>query len=168
MRHGHPHPYRVFSTTRQTVVALVSASRGLVRHPRRRTRAVIRHESMWTNPALATLDRVVGTWTVTGSHPHLPGRTLRGRVTVRAHRRRGLPPHAFENKRSRDPRGNRDVRNRRRRPRRRMRLMQAGLVTWRCLPGNSQRRSPCSATSGCLRLSEPRLPRLLRAADPPV
>jgi len=32
------------------------------------------------NRALATLDRAVGTWTVTGSHPHLPGRTLRGRV----------------------------------------------------------------------------------------
>jgi hypothetical protein len=36
---------------------------------------------MKTNPALAPLDRVVGTWTVTGSHPYLPGRTLRGRVT---------------------------------------------------------------------------------------
>jgi len=36
---------------------------------------------MKTNPALATLDRVVGTWTVTGSHPYLAGRTLRGRVT---------------------------------------------------------------------------------------
>ena len=35
---------------------------------------------MGMNPALATLDRAVGTWTVTGSHPHLPGRTLRGRV----------------------------------------------------------------------------------------
>jgi hypothetical protein len=33
-----------------------------------------------TNPALAALDRAVGTWTVTGSHPYLPGRTLRGRV----------------------------------------------------------------------------------------
>jgi hypothetical protein len=36
---------------------------------------------MNTNPALAALDRVIGTWTVTGSHPYLPGRTLRGRVT---------------------------------------------------------------------------------------
>jgi hypothetical protein len=36
---------------------------------------------MKTNPALATLDRAVGTWTVTGSHPYLAGRTLRGRVT---------------------------------------------------------------------------------------
>jgi hypothetical protein len=36
---------------------------------------------MKTNPTLATLDRVVGTWAVTGSHPQLPGRTLRGRVT---------------------------------------------------------------------------------------
>jgi hypothetical protein len=36
---------------------------------------------MKTNPALATLDRVVGNWTVTGSHPYLAGRTLRGRVT---------------------------------------------------------------------------------------
>jgi hypothetical protein len=36
---------------------------------------------MRTNPALATLDRVLGTWTVTGSHPYLAGRTLRGRVT---------------------------------------------------------------------------------------
>jgi hypothetical protein len=35
---------------------------------------------MKTNPAFASLDRVVGIWTVTGSHPHLPGRTLRGRV----------------------------------------------------------------------------------------
>ena len=33
------------------------------------------------NPALATLDRAVGTWIVTGSHPYLPGRTLHGRVT---------------------------------------------------------------------------------------
>lgn len=51
---------------------------------RRRTaesEPVIRHESMWTNPALAALDRAVGTWTVTGSHPYLPGRTLRGHVT---------------------------------------------------------------------------------------
>jgi hypothetical protein len=36
---------------------------------------------MKMNPALATLDRAVGTWSVTGSHPYLPGRTLRGRVT---------------------------------------------------------------------------------------
>ena len=36
---------------------------------------------MRTNPALMTLDRAVGTWTVTGSHPYLPGRTLCGRVT---------------------------------------------------------------------------------------
>jgi hypothetical protein len=36
---------------------------------------------MKTNPALATLDRTVGVWTVTGSHPYFPGRTLRGRVT---------------------------------------------------------------------------------------
>lgn len=36
---------------------------------------------MKTNPALAVLDRAVGTWTVTGSHPYLAGRTLRGRVT---------------------------------------------------------------------------------------
>ncbi|HXS83498.1 MAG TPA: hypothetical protein VN896_12350 [Methylomirabilota bacterium] len=36
---------------------------------------------MGTNPALAILDGAVGTWTVTGSHPYLPGRTLRGRVT---------------------------------------------------------------------------------------
>jgi hypothetical protein len=36
---------------------------------------------MKNNPALAPLDRAVGTWTVTGSHPYLPGRTLRGRVT---------------------------------------------------------------------------------------
>jgi hypothetical protein len=33
------------------------------------------------NPALSKLDRVVGTWTVTGSHPYLPDRTLRGLVT---------------------------------------------------------------------------------------
>jgi hypothetical protein len=36
---------------------------------------------MRSNPALAALDRTVGTWTVTGSHPYLPGRTLRGIVT---------------------------------------------------------------------------------------
>ena len=36
---------------------------------------------MKTNPELAALDRVVGTWAVTGSHPGLPGRTLRGEVT---------------------------------------------------------------------------------------
>jgi hypothetical protein len=36
---------------------------------------------MKTNPALSPLDRAVGTWTVTGSHPYLPGRTLHGRVT---------------------------------------------------------------------------------------
>jgi hypothetical protein len=35
---------------------------------------------MKTNPALAALDRAIGTWTVTGSHPYLPGRTLHGRV----------------------------------------------------------------------------------------
>ena len=36
---------------------------------------------MRTNLALAPLDRAVGIWTVTGSHPYLPGRTLRGTVT---------------------------------------------------------------------------------------
>jgi len=36
---------------------------------------------MKTNPALALLDRAVGIWTVTGSHPYLPNRTLHGRVT---------------------------------------------------------------------------------------
>lgn len=36
---------------------------------------------MRTNPALAALERAIGTWTVTGSHPYLAGRTLRGRVT---------------------------------------------------------------------------------------
>src|SRR5437868_1458715 len=36
---------------------------------------------MKTNPALSPLDRAIGTWTVTGSHPYMPGRTLRGRVT---------------------------------------------------------------------------------------
>src|ERR1700748_2451539 len=33
------------------------------------------------NPSLAPLDRVLGTWIVTGSHPYLPGRELPGRVT---------------------------------------------------------------------------------------
>ncbi len=33
------------------------------------------------NPELATLDRALGAWAVTGSHPYLPGRTLHGRVT---------------------------------------------------------------------------------------
>jgi hypothetical protein len=37
--------------------------------------------TMKSNPALAALNRAVGTWTVTGSHPYLPARTLRGRVT---------------------------------------------------------------------------------------
>jgi hypothetical protein len=36
---------------------------------------------MTSNPALAPLDHAIGAWTVTGSHPYLPGRTLRGRVT---------------------------------------------------------------------------------------
>ncbi len=36
---------------------------------------------MKANPALAVLERAVGTWAVTGSHPAFPGRTLRGRVT---------------------------------------------------------------------------------------
>ena len=36
---------------------------------------------MKTNPALAPLARCLGTWTVTGQHPYLPGRNLRGRVT---------------------------------------------------------------------------------------
>jgi hypothetical protein len=36
---------------------------------------------MKTNPALVPLDRAVGTWTVTGSHPYLRGRVLRGHVT---------------------------------------------------------------------------------------
>jgi hypothetical protein len=36
---------------------------------------------MKTNPHLAKLDRAIGTWSVTGSHPALPGRTLRGTVT---------------------------------------------------------------------------------------
>jgi hypothetical protein len=36
---------------------------------------------MKANPALAPLERAVGTWSVTGSHPYLPGRTLRGKVT---------------------------------------------------------------------------------------
>jgi hypothetical protein len=36
---------------------------------------------MKANPALALLTRTVGTWAVTGSHPYLPGRTLRGKVT---------------------------------------------------------------------------------------
>lgn len=36
---------------------------------------------MKTNDALAPLKRALGTWLVTGSHPYLPGRTLKGRVT---------------------------------------------------------------------------------------
>lgn len=36
---------------------------------------------MKANPGLAPLDRAVGSWQVTGSHPRLPGRTLRGRIT---------------------------------------------------------------------------------------
>lgn len=49
--------------------------------PLRDDGGVIEDILMHTNPALATLDRAVGTWTVTGSHPYLTGRTLRGRVT---------------------------------------------------------------------------------------
>jgi hypothetical protein len=37
--------------------------------------------TMKTNPALSLLDRAVGTWLVSGSHPYMPGRTLHGRVT---------------------------------------------------------------------------------------
>jgi hypothetical protein len=37
--------------------------------------------TMKANPALTLLDRAVGTWNVTGSHPYLPGRTLAGHVT---------------------------------------------------------------------------------------
>jgi hypothetical protein len=37
---------------------------------------------MKANAALAPLERIVGTWKVTGSHPALPGRTLPGQVTV--------------------------------------------------------------------------------------
>src|SRR3954471_3410198 len=37
--------------------------------------------TIWTNRALAVLDRAVGVWNVTGEHPYLSGRTLRGRVT---------------------------------------------------------------------------------------
>lgn len=40
------------------------------------------------NTALAPLERAVGTWTVTGSHPQMPGRTLPGKVTFE--RRRGV------------------------------------------------------------------------------
>jgi hypothetical protein len=36
---------------------------------------------MKVNAALAPLERAVGTWVVTGSHPHLPGRKVRGKVT---------------------------------------------------------------------------------------
>jgi hypothetical protein len=36
---------------------------------------------MKPNPALSPLDRAAGAWIVTGSHPYLPGRALRGRVT---------------------------------------------------------------------------------------
>jgi hypothetical protein len=36
---------------------------------------------MKANPALSLLDRAVGAWAVTGSHPQLAGRTLHGRMT---------------------------------------------------------------------------------------
>jgi len=36
---------------------------------------------MKTNTGLSRLDRTVGEWIVTGSHPYMAGRTLRGRVT---------------------------------------------------------------------------------------
>jgi hypothetical protein len=38
-------------------------------------------EKIKTNAALSPLEPTVGTWTVTGSHPYLPGRTLAGHVT---------------------------------------------------------------------------------------
>ena len=37
--------------------------------------------SVTPNPALAAFDRAVGRWIVSGAHPYLAGRTLRGRVT---------------------------------------------------------------------------------------
>lgn len=33
------------------------------------------------NAALAPLERAIGTWSVTGSHPQMPGRSLPGKVT---------------------------------------------------------------------------------------
>ena len=36
---------------------------------------------MKENSALAPVERAIGAWDVTGSHPYLPGRTLRGKVT---------------------------------------------------------------------------------------
>lgn len=36
---------------------------------------------MKANPALATLAHIVGSWSVKGTHPYLPGRDLTGRVT---------------------------------------------------------------------------------------
>ena len=36
---------------------------------------------MKMNPALAPFDRALGAWKVTGSHPYLPGRVIRGHVT---------------------------------------------------------------------------------------
>lgn len=43
--------------------------------------ATLRARAMKPNTALAPLDRTLGTWTVIGRHPMLPGRELRGRVT---------------------------------------------------------------------------------------
>ena len=36
---------------------------------------------MKANAAFVTMERALGDWNVRGSHPHLPGRILRGRVT---------------------------------------------------------------------------------------
>lgn len=36
---------------------------------------------MKANDALSPLDRTLGTWSVKGTHPLLPGRTIRGRMT---------------------------------------------------------------------------------------
>jgi hypothetical protein len=36
--------------------------------------------TMKSNPALTPLDRALGTWTATGSHPYFPERVLRGRA----------------------------------------------------------------------------------------
>ncbi len=39
------------------------------------------HEALKPNPALSALEVVIGSWDTVGTHPYLPGKTLRGRAT---------------------------------------------------------------------------------------
>lgn len=45
----------------------------------------IGHEARIPNPALAALGWLIGDWRTTGSHPQMPGQTLRGRMRFEWH-----------------------------------------------------------------------------------